>query len=283
MIDIEDRFGLGCMAQVDLKVRIHRNQDLDSLRKMAFGILKVLMTRAEQQGKLILMDNVGNQITSMLKNEFGQFDLHVADIQEIERPPMILCEAYQKKRSLTEENLILIEEVQKKRGFPFLSICPLLRPALIVLDGKAENKDQLFKEISSLLVDNKNATDYPRLVQEFHTRENALSTGTGSGVAIPHVLSSNIKRMQIVVYRKSNSLAFDSMDGQPVNLIFAVVAPAERRGQYLQVLANLARILKDGELKKHLLNVATPEDFISVLRKIEAVKQIEQELRAIES
>jgi len=283
LIDVEQRFGISCMAQVDLDVRIHRNQDLNALRKMAFGILKVLFTRAEQQGKVVMLDNMMNQFISILKNEYNQYDISFSDIYEIERSPIILHEAYQQKRQFVEDDLVLIDEVQKARNYPFVSVSPLLEPSLIKLDGEATDKGTAIHEISQLLFTRGYAKSFPQLVHEFYKRENILSTGIGSGIAIPHVLSSNITRMKMVVYRPKQGISFDSMDGKPVNLIFAVVTPPIRRRQYLQVLANLAAILKDMEVREHLLHATKPTEFISILRKIEVVKRIERELRQIEA
>ncbi|MEJ2634942.1 MAG: glucosyl-3-phosphoglycerate synthase [Calditrichia bacterium] len=283
LIDIENRFGLSCMAQVDLKVRIHRNQDLNSLRKMSFGILQVLLTRAEQQGKLVLMDSLRTQFLSILKNEFNEYELNLTDIHDIERPPMILSESYQKKRQLAEEDLILLDEVQKKRSYPFVSVSPLLDTKLIELNGKASGKKEALGQISALLTDQKIVSDYTRLLYEFSKRESTMSTAIGGGIAIPHVLSSIIQRLKIVVFRQKTGIAFNSLDGQPVNLIFAVVCPITRRQHYLQILANLAMILKDEKIRHRLLTAKTSEDFIGIFRKSEVLKRFERELRTVES
>ena len=55
LIDIERRFGVQAMAQVDMDERIHRNQSIESLRRMSFAILSVLITRTEEVGKLALL------------------------------------------------------------------------------------------------------------------------------------------------------------------------------------------------------------------------------------
>jgi mannitol/fructose-specific phosphotransferase system IIA component (Ntr-type) len=283
LIDIEHRFGLSCMAQVDLKCRIHRNQPLEALRNMAFGILRVMFMRAEQQGKLFLLDTLRNQLMTTVQHPMGYFDIDITEINEMERPPMILNPDYQKKRRLSEEDLILLEEIRKQRRVHFVPVSQFMEPALIVLDGQATNKEDILKEISHLLFDLGIARDYPRLVHEFFRRENTLSTGIGSGIAIPHVISRDITRMRVVVYRPEQPVQFNSPDGQPVNLIFAVVSSPNRRLCHLQTLANMASILRDGDVRNKLLYAETPEEFISMFRKVEVVKRIEQELRAIES
>ncbi len=283
LIDIESRFGLSCMAQVDLKCRIHRNQQLDALRKMAFGILRVMFIRAEQQGKLFLLDTLRNQLMTTVRHELGYYDIEITEINEIERAPIILLPAYQKKRNLGEEDLILLEEIRKQRRVRFVSVSQFMEPSLIVLDGKARSKEAILQEISQLLADLNITTNYAQLVHEFFRRENTLSTGIGSGIAVPHVISPIINRMRVIAYRPQVPVLFNSPDGQPVNLIFAVVSSPNRRLCHLQTLANIASILRDGEIRSKLLLAETPEEFISLFRKAEVVKRIEQELREIES
>ena len=283
LIDIENRFGLSCMAQVDLDVRIHRNQDLIALKKMAFGILRVLLNRAEQQGKLILLNNMEQRLFSLIKDEFGQFELHYTSLNEIERPPMILNKSYQKKRELSEEDLVLLDEIQEKRSYPFISISPLLDTQLMELNGDAQTKDETLEHISRLMTKFEYTRNFPQLYHEFCKRENTMSTGIGSGVAIPHVISSTIKRMKIAVYRSRNGIMFDSLDGRPVFLVFAVAAPITRRGHYLQTLASLSMILKDYKNRSCLMKIENSQDFINKFRKIEVVNRFERELRAVES
>lgn len=283
LIDLESRFGISCMAQVDLDVRIHRNQDLQALRRMAFGILRILFTRAEQQGKIVLLDNLGNQLIHMVRNELGYFDIHLVEISEIERPPIILNKSYQEKRQFSEEDLILVDEIRKRRQVRFLSISQFMDSRLVFLNGQARDKETILQQISRHLAQDGTARDFARLVHEFYKRENIMSTGIGSGIAIPHVLSPVIRQTRIVVYRPESPVLFNALDGQPVNLILAVVSPAARRQCHLQILANITAVLRDKEMREKLLTADSPDEFISLFRKLEAVKRIERDLRIIES
>ncbi len=283
LIDIENRFGLSCMAQTDLDVRVHRNQDLNALRKMAYGILRVILTRAEQHGKLILMDSTEGALVSVLKDEFERYCLHLDEFNEIERSPIILNEEYQEKRALREEDLVLLEEILKKRSYPFLSVSGLMDKRLMALEGEAASKDEVLKEVASMLVTTHIASDYPQVVFEFFKREQTMSTGIGSGVAIPHIISSLIKQLKIVVYRSRSGITFDSLDGLSVNLLFAVVGPPQRQRLYLNVLANLAQILKDEHSRNLLLAAENQEEFLNIFRKMEIMKRFKRELELIES
>jgi len=96
LIDLQKKFGLRACAQVDLKKRVHRNQTLQSLSKMAYGILGVFAKRANTLGKLILVRDVKKKLRLIVKEnkEYKIDELHINDTQ---RPPMITIKEYRAK------------------------------------------------------------------------------------------------------------------------------------------------------------------------------------------
>ncbi len=100
LIDIQKKFGLRSIAQVDLFKRIHRNQSLANLSNMAFGILQVFAKRANTLGKLILVKDVRKNYRIIeRKKENGRivYGLKEKIIKEKQRPPIITIEEYRKK------------------------------------------------------------------------------------------------------------------------------------------------------------------------------------------
>lgn len=99
LIDTLDRVGLGAIAQVDLKQRIHRNQSLQALSVMAFEILQVAMRRiGEARGERLWED--ANSTMKLIRPDGGALHIEVHDIALVERPPMITVPAYRAKRGL---------------------------------------------------------------------------------------------------------------------------------------------------------------------------------------
>jgi len=100
LLDILERFGLDAIAQTDLEVRVHHNQPLVSLSKMAFAILQVFIARMESRSGVQLLD-LANRSMKLIIQEPDRFALEVAEIGDVERPPMISVPAYQEiRRSL---------------------------------------------------------------------------------------------------------------------------------------------------------------------------------------
>jgi glucosyl-3-phosphoglycerate synthase len=99
LIDTLQRAGLGAIAQVDMKQRIHRNQDLYALAKQAFEILQVAMRRiGETRGERLWED--ANSTMKLIRPANGGLHLDVHDITTVERPPMVTVPAYRAKRGL---------------------------------------------------------------------------------------------------------------------------------------------------------------------------------------
>lgn len=97
LIEAFERFTLKAIAQVDLVERIHRNQGLTDLSKMAFAIIQTVFSKLEKRyGRAMLQDI--NRTMKIVRYEKGLYKLEVEEIAEFERPPMIEIPEYRQKR-----------------------------------------------------------------------------------------------------------------------------------------------------------------------------------------
>ncbi|HZU11633.1 MAG TPA: glucosyl-3-phosphoglycerate synthase [Chloroflexota bacterium] len=93
LIDILERYGLDVFAQADLEYRIHRNQTLLSLSKMAFAIVQVVMQRLGERDRLRLADEM-NSTMKLIHYSPTELFLEVKEIHENERPPIVTLPEY---------------------------------------------------------------------------------------------------------------------------------------------------------------------------------------------
>jgi fructose-specific phosphotransferase system IIA component len=105
------------------------------------------------------------------------------------------------------------------------------------------------------------------VVEKVMAREQVGSTGIGRGVAVPHAKSTSVKDLVGVFARVKKPLDFSALDGQPVDLVFLLLAPAPSAGDHLGVLALIARIARDEMYCRFLRQARTPEDALDVLRE----------------
>ncbi|HSM71048.1 MAG TPA: glucosyl-3-phosphoglycerate synthase [Anaerolineales bacterium] len=96
LIDIFEQFGLHALAQVDLKERIHHNQELEALGKMSFAIIQAVLRKLELRFERSFIEEI-NKTMKLIKFSRGSYSLEVEEVAERERPPMITLPAYQER------------------------------------------------------------------------------------------------------------------------------------------------------------------------------------------
>ena len=90
-------------------------------------------------------------------------------------------------------------------------------------------------------------------------REQTSSTGVGSGVAVPHARLAGLDRMRGVFLRLETPVDFDAIDGAPVDLIFALLAPPTPAWSICGALARVARLLRQKDLRQQLRQARSPD------------------------
>ena len=97
----------------------------------------------------------------------------------------------------------------------------------------------------------------------FREREALATTGVGSGVAVPHGRLASVERTMGVLAVSREGVDFESIDGQPAHIFVAIVAP--ERGDLVKVLARVARLLRDEDLRDRLTAAADGEQAYEIL------------------
>jgi nitrogen PTS system EIIA component len=127
----------------------------------------------------------------------------------------------------------------------------LLSPDAVLPALKVNSKKQAIQELAERAA---GLTGLPER-QIFDTllqRERLGSTGVGSGIAIPHGKLPSIERLFGMFARLDRPIDFDALDGEPVDLIFLLLAPEAAGADHLKALARVARVLRDGSVAQKL-------------------------------
>ena len=138
----------------------------------------------------------------------------------------------------------------------------------VPLDSR--DKKGVLRELVDLLVSTAGgeATD---ILAAVHEREEMQSTGFGYGVGIPHARTPTVAGLCVVAGRTAQPLDYGAVDGQPVRLLFLVVAPESSAGDQVRVLSRIARLVRRDYLRERLLKAQGAEDFAGVVRDAELV------------
>ncbi|MDR3554886.1 MAG: PTS sugar transporter subunit IIA [Syntrophobacteraceae bacterium] len=148
-----------------------------------------------------------------------------------------------------------------------MKILDILSVDSIVPELKGRNKKQVLEELIDAVKQNKPHIDRDRFMKVLLERERLGSTGIGDGIAIPHGKMSGINDLILSFGRSSEGIDFESMDGKPVHLFFLLVAPEACAGVHLRVLAKIARLLKNGTVRKRLAKVDNRDDIFSIIQQ----------------
>ncbi len=105
------------------------------------------------------------------------------------------------------------------------------------------------------------------VLDAFLAREQLGSTGVGSGVAIPHARLPGLRRIRAVFMRLEAPVEFDAVDGQPVDLLFALLAPENAGADHLLALARVSRLLRQSDLRKQLRQSQSPDAIHALLAR----------------
>ena len=96
-------------------------------------------------------------------------------------------------------------------------------------------------------------------------RERLGTTGVGNGIAIPHGKMANLDRLYGLFARLDHSVDFQSIDEQPVDLIFLLLAPESAGADHLKALARVSRLLRDGSVCEKLRGTNDAEALFALL------------------
>ncbi len=132
-------------------------------------------------------------------------------------------------------------------------------PALKV-NGKKQALQEIAAKAAQLSGQNER-TIFETLLQ----REKLGSTGVGNGIAIPHGKLPKLSRLFGLFARLDRPVDFEALDGQPVDLVFLLLAPEGAGADHLKALARVARLLRDPEVARKLRESRDAEAIYSVL------------------
>ena len=131
-------------------------------------------------------------------------------------------------------------------------VSDLLSPERVLPSVRATSKKRLLEMISQALVQHDASLNPREIFESLCARERLGSTGLGHGVAIPHGRVNSSSVPQAIFVRLSKPLAFDAVDGEPVDLLFALAVPEDCGQEHLKLLAHIAELFSDPELLEEL-------------------------------
>ena len=145
-----------------------------------------------------------------------------------------------------------------------MDINDLLAPSDVLVGIRTSDKTRLLEDLcrraASIL-----KIDADKITADILKREELGSTGMGGGVAIPHARIADVKKPFGLLARLKSAIEFDSIDRQPVDLVFLLLLPTASTGEQLNALALVARRLRDADATLNARRAADPSGLYAAM------------------
>jgi PTS system nitrogen regulatory IIA component len=147
----------------------------------------------------------------------------------------------------------------------------LLKPEAVKVLGSITSKKRLMHDLADL-AESAHDVHANTVVEALLERETLGPTGVGHGVALPHARIAGLDEVLGVFVLLEKPIDFDAVDRQPVDIVFALLAPEEAGVEHLKALALVSRTLREVTLCTKLRANPDPATLYTILTETEAVK-----------
>lgn len=160
-----------------------------------------------------------------------------------------------------------------------MRITDLLDKRSISLDAAPADKKATLDMAVELMAKSGKLMDVEQYRAQVYAREEESTTGIGEGIAIPHGKCDAVKTPGLAAMVIKNGVDYDSLDGEPVTLLFLIAAPNTKDNVHLDVLSKLSVMLMDENFITSLRNAKSVEEFLQIIDAAdESAKSIDDRL-----
>lgn len=160
-----------------------------------------------------------------------------------------------------------------------MRITDLLDKRSINLNASPKSKNEALDMAVSLMAKSGKINDVESYRCKVYAREEESTTGVGEGIAIPHGKCDAVNAPGLAAMVIRDGVDFDSLDGEPVKILFLIAAPNTEDNVHLDVLSKLSVLLMDEEFVGKLMSAADPDEFLKIIDSAdEEAKSIDDRL-----
>jgi len=150
-----------------------------------------------------------------------------------------------------------------------MKVADLLKKEFIIPELKGNTKEEVINELVDLFNDDPRVNDLDKIRNSVLEREKIMSTGVGKGFAIPHGKTNSVEEILGAFGRTSNPVDYQSLDNQPVDLVFLLVGKDNLVSTHIKLLSRISRMMNKDEFRESLQKAKTTEEILELFRKEE--------------
>ncbi|MEX0609974.1 MAG: PTS sugar transporter subunit IIA [Balneolaceae bacterium] len=151
-----------------------------------------------------------------------------------------------------------------------MNLFSLLDKRTVLHHFEAQSKKELINALVDSLKENVTNNEALEEIREaVLEREKIMSTGVGKGLAIPHAKTKAVKESHAAFALLKSPLNFDSIDTEPVRLVFLLVGPQSNNSHHIKMLSRVSRLMNSASFREKILNCKTSEDILQAFQNEE--------------
>ena len=269
LIDIDRLYGIDVIGQCDLNVRIHRNQSIEALRNMSYRILKILLQRADDMGRIEIFQDISDslQIITGVKNVYS---ISKMKVWGTERPPMVTIREYREKQQITLEES-KYKNVELAKPLPYTASV-MFHSDLIIPSLKGRTKEEVIRELvqkgRGRILNQKKADR--ALVESGEV----VHTTIGKNIVFFHAFGDFVDDLVPIIGISDDGIDMKLDGPDRIHVIFMFLAPEYLGEIYKKMVDSLTRSFSRMEHYEWLLRCETPDQIIAFISYLEAKNKI---------
>ena len=151
-----------------------------------------------------------------------------------------------------------------------MKIADILNEKVIVTNLPGTTKTEIINAMIDLAATNEKVVDKEKMRAAIFEREKIMSTGVGSGFAIPHGKTDAVQDIVAAFAITDEPIDYQSLDDQPVRIVFLLVGRDNSVGPHIKLLSRISRLMNKEEFRKRLIEAESPGEVLKIFTQEES-------------
>jgi fructose-specific phosphotransferase system IIA component len=151
-----------------------------------------------------------------------------------------------------------------------MKIADILNEKVIVTNLPGTTKAEIINAMIDLAATNEKVIDKEKMRAAIFEREKIMSTGVGSGFAIPHGKTDAVQDIVAAFAITDQPIDYQSLDDQPVRIVFLLVGKDNSVGPHIKLLSRISRLMNKEGFRKRLIEAESPAEVLKIFRQEES-------------
>ena len=147
-----------------------------------------------------------------------------------------------------------------------MALIDLIEKKIIKTPLESKDKPDVLRELVRILKDAEEIDDFDAALKAVQDREDKQSTALEEGIAVPHGKTAAVSSLKLAVGIAPQGIDFDSLDGEPSNLFFLLLAPPDRSGPHVEALAEIAKLARSKPFCRALVNADNAQKVVELMK-----------------